>query len=241
MSKSARQQAGEAMGPHSMDGVDPLDNTWSISPRPPPDGSANTKFSYDDMANKMRQQGGLQKSLGLRQDPRFKEIRSFRDQGQKGRKQIEPGKGFDEIVSTEKEKQTKYTPQDPHADDPSNILESRIAWQETFDSTVNRLMVDFSLSDEPTCRLNHLDRLYAWFTGHGKKQVRKARPSPNFLNLDKNEPAPKGSTRNVTAPLSQTSLVLSNTMNMRRSKRMPPAQNMYKASSPSKSERKYRR
>ena len=34
--------------------------------------------------------------------------------------------------------------------------------------------VDFSLSDDPHCRTNHLDRLHSWFANHGRKPTRKA-------------------------------------------------------------------
>lgn len=197
-----------------------------MSPRPPADGHGGPPS--EKLTNKIKKFGDLQKkSLGMTNDPRFKEIKHFRD-GEQAKKH------FERLSSKENAQQTKYAFQDPEAElsnslNPSSI-EGRIAWQETFDSTVNRLMVDFSLCDEPECRLNHLDRLYSWFKGHGAKQVRKARASPSFLSVEKNAPAPMGSTRNVEAPLSNTALVLSNNVAMRRSKRMPPAQSMFKPS-----------
>jgi len=235
--KVALEQAGEQVGFHGM-GVDDI-NTWSISPRPAPDGSVGVgkDGKISSQVDKSLKKNGeeVNKSLGLKQDTRFVQIKGYRDAGQ-------AGKHFASIVATEDTgKQARCTPSETTTPDPSSLA-GRIAWQDSFDSTINRLMVDFSLSDEPECRLNHLDRLYKWFNLHGAKQARKATISPSFLSLEKNAPAPLGSTRNVTAPLSQTSLVLSNSMAMRRSRRMPPAQNILKPATSQKdsSSRKYK-
>mmetsp|Transcript_63278 Transcript_63278/g.150924 ORF Transcript_63278/g.150924 Transcript_63278/m.150924 type:complete len:220 (-) Transcript_63278:120-779(-) len=84
----------------------------------------------------------------------------------------------------------------------------RLAWQETFDRSVKRLMVDFSLSEEPQCRLHHLERLHDWFTEHGAKTVRKAAAAPNFLTMDLDRAPPPGSTRNFRGPSSNNPLSL---------------------------------
>merc|ERR1712083_886745 len=55
----------------------------------------------------------------------------------------------------------------------------RIGWEETFRSNVKKLIIDFKLSSDPNCRLNHLDRLHGWFTSEGRKQTRKEKDSPN--------------------------------------------------------------
>jgi hypothetical protein len=73
----------------------------------------------------------------------------------------------------------------------------RAEWQDTFDRSVRRLFVDFELSDVPSCRLNHLDRMHSWFLEHGAKQQRKVREGPSFLVADRSSEAPAGSTRNV--------------------------------------------
>eukprot|EP00420_Gonyaulax_spinifera_P002021 CAMPEP_0197938770 /NCGR_PEP_ID=MMETSP1439-20131203/118671_1 /TAXON_ID=66791 /ORGANISM="Gonyaulax spinifera, Strain CCMP409" /LENGTH=242 /DNA_ID=CAMNT_0043561853 /DNA_START=18 /DNA_END=747 /DNA_ORIENTATION=- len=86
----------------------------------------------------------------------------------------------------------------------------RIEWQESFDQKVRRLLVDFQLSDAPSCRLNHLDRVHGWFEEHGAKQARKVREGPNYLTADRSGRMPAGSTKNLPGSLSTTSQILSN-------------------------------
>lgn len=76
-------------------------------------------------------------------------------------------------------------------------IADRAEWQDTFDRSVRRLFVDFELSDVPSCRLNHLDRMHSWFLEHGAKQQRKVMEGPSFLVADRSSEAPAGSTRNV--------------------------------------------
>jgi hypothetical protein len=78
-------------------------------------------------------------------------------------------------------------------------VEERIEWQEKFDRSVRRLLVDFQLTDAPTCRLNHLDRMHAWFVDHGQKQARKVQKGPSYLMADRTDHMPAGSTRNLPA------------------------------------------
>lgn len=235
-SRSSARGQGEDAGPHALSGSGAyMENTWSISPRPPPDGFAG--IVPDKLTSKMKKQGEKQeKALGMTNDPRFREMKHFRDYA---------GPHAVSARESDQDQQKRYSFAETEAEPPTtnpNSIDGRIAWQDSFDSTVNRLMVDFSLSDDPDCRLNHLDRLYSWFKGHGQKQVRKVRASPGFLTVEKNAPPAMGSTRNVTAPLSNTSLVLADTMTMRRSRRMPPAQSMFNKSPPPKIDigRKYR-
>merc|ERR1712183_161259 len=60
----------------------------------------------------------------------------------------------------------------------------RVEWEESFRSNVKKLMVDFKLTSDPSCRLHHLDRLHNWFTKEGKKQTRKEKPAPSFLTYE---------------------------------------------------------
>mmetsp|Transcript_87419 Transcript_87419/g.187515 ORF Transcript_87419/g.187515 Transcript_87419/m.187515 type:complete len:223 (-) Transcript_87419:109-777(-) len=78
-------------------------------------------------------------------------------------------------------------------------LESRVRWQEEFDRHLKLLMVDFELSEVPSCRLNHLDRMHSWFTEHGGKQMRKVKPGPSYLTADRGQDMPAGSTKNIAA------------------------------------------
>uniref|UniRef100_A0A7S0AC77 Uncharacterized protein n=1 Tax=Pyrodinium bahamense TaxID=73915 RepID=A0A7S0AC77_9DINO len=80
---------------------------------------------------------------------------------------------------------------------PGANIKERIDWQESFDHSVRRLLVDFQLSDAPSCRLQHLERMHAWFEEHGKKQTRKAREGPNYLVADRGGSMPAGSTKDI--------------------------------------------
>jgi len=107
------------------------------------------------------------------------------------------------------------------SDQPTS-LEGRCEWQDSFNLTVKRLMVDFDLSTVPQCRLNHLERFHDWFDENGQKQSRKARAEPHYVTISKNEVVPVGSSRNAMArqPLSGTSLILAGSMRMRKSPRL---------------------
>mmetsp|Transcript_38448 Transcript_38448/g.86681 ORF Transcript_38448/g.86681 Transcript_38448/m.86681 type:complete len:241 (-) Transcript_38448:197-919(-) len=91
---------------------------------------------------------------------------------------------------------------------PAASVAERIEWQESFDKEVKRLFVDFELTDQPACRLNHLDRMHSWFTEHGAKQARKVVKGPNFLVMDRKGRLPPGSTKNIPTKLSNTTQVL---------------------------------
>jgi len=98
----------------------------------------------------------------------------------------------------------------------------RHEWQDSFNLTAKRLMVDFDLTSVPDCRLNHLDRFHEWFGVNGQKQTRMARAAPNYVTISKNEVIPSGSSRSAMArqPLSGTSLILAGSMRMRKSPRL---------------------
>lgn len=94
-------------------------------------------------------------------------------------------------------------------------------WEQAFNGSVKRLLVDFDLSEDPKYRLNHLDRVHNWFVAHGHKKSRKVQKTPNYLKVEKNEPVPAGSTVHVSGQLSNTSLILAGSMSMRRSRNLP--------------------
>lgn len=87
-------------------------------------------------------------------------------------------------------------------------FEGRIGWEESFKSNVKQLMVDFNLSNNPGCRLNHLDRMHHWFAKEGKKQTKKETLSPNFLTFEKNARPLPGSVRDVPQPVDNLTLDL---------------------------------
>ncbi|CAK9049368.1 unnamed protein product [Durusdinium trenchii] len=83
-------------------------------------------------------------------------------------------------------------------------------WQDSVDRSIKRLMVDFDLTDEPSCRLHHLERMHDWFVRHGPKGKAPAMPEiggPSYLRAERNsrEPAPAGSTQNLAGVLSPSS------------------------------------
>mmetsp|Transcript_9279 Transcript_9279/g.22120 ORF Transcript_9279/g.22120 Transcript_9279/m.22120 type:complete len:243 (-) Transcript_9279:125-853(-) len=87
-------------------------------------------------------------------------------------------------------------------------------WQDSVDRSIKRLMLDFDLTDEPSCRLNHLDRMHDWFVRHGPKRKAPQRVDvgPNYLIAERRgrEPPPAGSTMLVSGVLSPTSELMSN-------------------------------
>lgn len=182
------------------------------------------------------EQKGLQviQSLRLRNDPRYQEIEHYTlDDGHFTR--MLEGKGLDGKALSGKEKKapsvTQKSPDGRSTPDHAIPVQDRVHWQRSFDRSVKRLLIDFDLSDEPSNRLHHLDRMYDWFTQHGGKQQRKAKPPPNFLVIEKNAVVPAGSTKNVSGNLSNTSFILAGSIAMRRSKNVPDlpsgAKNIY--------------
>lgn len=125
-------------------------------------------------------------SLRLANDPQYKEMRRYSNSGAAHFERLLNGQGND--------KSQVVTCLDPDAVETASI-EGRAQWQNSFDKTVKKLMVDFDLSNEPTARLNHLRRMHDWFVTHGGKQQRKERAPPHHIRLGKNEPLPPGSAR----------------------------------------------
>jgi len=115
------------------------------------------------------------------------------------KKQVCLEAGFEDIAEREVEDET--CDGERIARNPAACLAERVEWQESFNQQVRRLFVDFELTQSPGCRLNHLDRMSAWFTEHGAKQTRKVQKGPNYLVADRKGPALPGSTRNIITSL----------------------------------------
>lgn len=189
------------------------------------------------------------RSLRLGTDPRMKEIKHYNDVSSNsqsdhfarmqkthvqsveetraeshgdtstlGQKSVE-NVSFQELVGQELDHRWNASPR-PRA---TGGLDDRVEWQETFERSVKRLLVDFDLSDTPHCRLNHLDRMHDWFLQEGGKQQRKEKQAPSFVTVDRSGtvPLPEGSTRNIAGKLSSASLSLAGSVSMRRSKNVP--------------------
>jgi hypothetical protein len=160
-------------------------------------------------------------SLRLQGDERFQAIRHYRDTRS-------DDKHFEELMKKHTVKRVSVTkgmaPVDSSFTDVAemelsmnkekagvrcNALADRIKWQEAFDKSVNQLLIDFDLTHEPSCRLNHLDRMHHWFLEHGGKQQRKAKKAPSYLTADRTASRmPAGSTRDVGGKLGGTSQLL---------------------------------
>jgi len=140
----------------------------------------------------------LTRSLRIPHDDRYRKMERYRGNGREH---------FSRLV----ERQSMTVMNQPTLDAPrlpgiaplereqvSHVgIGDRAEWQDAFDRSVRRLFVDFELSDVPSCRLNHLERMHSWFLEHGGKQQRKVDEGPRFLLADRNLEAPAGSTRNV--------------------------------------------
>mmetsp|Transcript_318 Transcript_318/g.883 ORF Transcript_318/g.883 Transcript_318/m.883 type:complete len:209 (+) Transcript_318:131-757(+) len=153
------------------------------------------------------------RALRLPSDPRYREIKHYTEDNkeshchfarmQKRMLKESTTPGGDVNLGTQGD-----TPREINLEDLEDKVGDRLAWQETFDRSIKRLMVDFNLTEEPQCRLHHLDRLHDWFTEHGAKTVRKAAAAPNYLTVDLDRAPPPGSTRNFRGPSSNNPLYL---------------------------------
>lgn len=171
----------------------------------------------------------VQKSLKLTSDERFQAIKYYKDNAHtndhlnrlmdnKASETVAAAENADELtfedIANRETNEKKKTGQGG-AKRAQNNLAERMDWQEAFDKSVNRLLIDFDLTHAPEPRLNHLDRMYNWFEDHGGKQQRKARKAPSYIIADRNEKMPAGSTKNVPNKLSGTSQLLAGAFLMR--------------------------
>ncbi|CAJ1401010.1 unnamed protein product [Effrenium voratum] len=84
-------------------------------------------------------------------------------------------------------------------------LDTRLEWRDEMDRRVKRLMLEADLSledtlqefDQARLRCEQLDKTYAWFQKHGRKEAAKERAMPSFLRFDSSRPAMPGSLRNL--------------------------------------------
>lgn len=156
----------------------------------------------------------VHRSLRIPIDPRFKAIKHYIDlaSAKEGH--------FARVVGIERSGKLASCPEEMSFDNIASSesvgrklqqqhhLQDRRDWQETFESSVSRLLIDFDLTHDPQSKLNHLDRLHEWFVDHGAKQQRKARESPRYLIADRKSLMMPGSTRNINTKLSGASLQL---------------------------------
>lgn len=175
-----------------------------------------------DVADILREQ-----SVKLPTEPRFKEMKHYAQIDHmasghfarltRNRKKAAAGEEVtdDHHISEDKKGDVDFDGIDVNIDAPQakaiGDVENRLLWQQTFDRTTKRLLVDFDLSEVPTCRLNHLERMHSWFTAHGQKQTRKAKAAPSYIALDRKTlgaEMPAGSTMNFQTKPSSAAVEL---------------------------------
>jgi len=184
-------------------------------------GSAmrNSRFDERDEAETLR-------SLRMEHDIKYKRMDAYRKYGGEHFERLmenefdfegENSAGIDlqRICKRELKRAAHEQPSERiGAAKPAGSLEEREKWQNAFDRSMQRLMVDFRLSDAPACRLNHLDRMHDWFTKEGAKQTRKGQQGPSYLTAPRDETLPAGSTKNISHAMSPTSLQLAGAYRM---------------------------
>jgi len=175
-----------------------------------------------DVRNLEKRGSEVLRSVRIRNEPRFKEIEHYTRSSDHFQHLID--RSGSETTTKRRSSLTTIKIEQidsPEANGLSKEVKERAEWQMAFDRSVKRLLIDFDLSDEPTLRLGHLDRMHSWFVTHGQKQRRKAKPPPNFLVIEKNGVVPGGSTQHISGKLSATALTLAGSMAMRRSRNLP--------------------
>eukprot|EP00811_Abedinium_folium_P000704 NODE_10645_length_1338_cov_3.583815.p1 GENE.NODE_10645_length_1338_cov_3.583815~~NODE_10645_length_1338_cov_3.583815.p1 ORF type:complete len:311 (-),score=28.75 NODE_10645_length_1338_cov_3.583815:247-1179(-) len=164
-------------------------------------------------------------SITVTQDPRFKEISGFwkiteqRAQSPANVQKLDGKKRMGEAG-------LRYAAAVTESDDTAQLsnevqkqlmerkIGGRVAFEDSFRGAVRNLLVDFELSEDATCRLNHLDRLHGWFRQQGTKSTRSTKPSPSFLTFEPGAEIPPGMLRGHEFPLSESTMLLSGTMKM---------------------------
>jgi len=171
-------------------------------------GYLGGKVHPDGAQTSQEEEEQILKSLRLPGDPRFAEMKNYTESsagqehfarllsrrtaklGDDISQQVEKGAArFDHLELTDDRNR------------PAQLggLQERSDWQQAFDKSVKRLLIDFDLSPVPSYRLNHLDRMHTWFTQHGGKQQRKAKEGPSYLVADRSGVMPPGSTSHLSS------------------------------------------
>lgn len=86
---------------------------------------------------------------------------------------------------------------------PVGSCEARLQWRDEMDRQIRRLMQDTELAlqddlmdtDRDRLRCGQLDKMFDWFSTHGKKEAAKERKAPPYLTFDSNAPVMPGSLR----------------------------------------------
>lgn len=171
----------------------------------------------------------VMRSLRMQTDPRYQAISHFRGLAARGEghsaRVLQEGHVHSRAVQSGADMSYAEVVAMEQASLPANNhtqLQGRREWQECFESSVNRIMVDFDLTHNAQSKLNHLDRTHAWFEEQGGKQVRKDKKAPSYIAVPgRIGPFGRihhlpGGTANISKHISGASLILAGAYNMKR-------------------------
>lgn len=86
--------------------------------------------------------------------------------------------------------------------EPLGGCRARLEWREEMDRGIRRLLTDADLmldksldQGKHAMRCDHLDKTFAWFEQHGKKEVSKERAAPAYIRFEEDDPIMAGSLR----------------------------------------------
>jgi hypothetical protein len=143
------------------------------------------------------------KSMQLANDPRYKEFKYHKEAAHSENSHFTRIAGEEKTVKedttecptdisfarvVEMEKQALRGGDSQSRNQRLFAVQDRVVWEQEFVRSVDRLLVDFELTQDPYIRLRHLDEMHGWFTDQGAKQERKVKPTPSYLTLDNTPP-----------------------------------------------------
>jgi hypothetical protein len=177
------------------------------------------------------------KSIRIPADPRFREIKHFakaaEEEGGHYQRMMQAKRGSvlggdgDAAVGGNSAADMSFAEvarlaqQNAHTGSEQFEIQGRQVWQQCFESSVSRLLVDFDLTTDAQCRLNHLDRMHLWFTEQGGKQQRTAKEGPSYLTSPRGAKPMPGSTGDFSRQLNGRSLMLAGAYQMHSRSRQP--------------------
>jgi hypothetical protein len=178
------------------------------------------------------------KSMDITNEPKYKEMKYKKDAAMAEGSHFARIEGAEKTVKedgecptdisfarvVEMEKQAQAGAESLSKNQRLFAVHDRLVWQQEFGRSVDRLLVDFELTQDPNIRVRHLDHMYGWFKDQGGKQERKIAHAPNYLTLDnlvpptapgqEPMPPPPGSARGMGGEPSAAAVALSTVYDM---------------------------
>merc|ERR1719456_1688121 len=118
------------------------------------EGGAHSQNSAGDVGRpQSKQLRQVQQSLRLRNDPRYKEIEHYAAVQSAGKghfSQVQKRASVDSVGMASVLPQS--TEPEVHQAAGGPVMAGRLSWQKAFDTNVRKLMIDFSLTEDPGCR-----------------------------------------------------------------------------------------